>query len=104
MSDFEQLTIRHLDRYCFHNRKCSVVVWGVSLVSSLDQAINRLQQSVDRLEASIDVSASQNDESGEMQEQVKHLQARCDRLLEVTKQVDEGLDKTIDRLKFILED
>ena len=43
-------------------------------------------------------------ESEQMQAQVKHLQARCDRLLEVTKQVDEGLDKTIDRLKFVLED
>ena len=72
-------------------------------MSSLDQAINRLQQSVDRLEASINVSASKNDESGEMQKQVKQLQARCDRLLEVTKQVDEGLDKTIDRLKLVLE-
>ena len=104
MSDFEQLTIRHLDRYCFHNRKCSVVVWGVSLVSSLDQAIDRLQQSVDRLEVSISVSTSKNAESEEMQAQVKQLQVRCDRLLEVTNQVDEGLGKTINRLKFILED
>ena len=73
-------------------------------MSSLDQAVNRLQQSVDRLEASINVSTSKNDGSEEMQAQVKQLQARCDRLLEVTKQVDEGLGKTIDRLKFILED
>ena len=72
-------------------------------MSSLDHAINRLQQSVDRLEASISVSASKNAESDEMQAQVKHLQARCDRLLEITKQVDEGLDKTIGRLKFVLE-
>jgi hypothetical protein len=38
-----------------------------------------------------------------MQAQVKQLQARCDRLLDITKQVDEGLDKTIDRLKLVLE-
>ena len=73
-------------------------------MSSLDQAINRLQQSVEKLESSLNASASKNDESGEMQNQVKQLQARGDRLLEVTKQVDEGLDKTIDRLKFVLED
>ena len=73
-------------------------------MNSLDQAINRLQQAVDRLEASISVRASRNAESDGVQAQVKQLQARCDRLLEVTKQVDEGLDKTIDRLKFILED
>ena len=73
-------------------------------MSSLDQAVNRLQQSVDRLEASISVSPSKNDGSEEMQAQVKQLQARCDRMLEVTKQVDEGLGKTIDRLKFVLED
>ena len=72
-------------------------------MSSLDQAINRLQQSVDRLEASISVSASKNAESDEVLAQVKQLQARCARLLEVTKQVDEGLDKTIDRLKLVLE-
>ena len=72
-------------------------------MSSLDQAINRLQQSVDRLEASISVSASNSAGSNELQVQVKQLQARCDRLLEVTKQVDRGLDKTIDRLKFVLE-
>ena len=72
-------------------------------MSSLDQAINRLQKSVDRLEASVSVSASKHAGSDEMQAQVKQLQARCDRLLEVTKQVDEGLDKTIDRLKFVLE-
>ncbi|MFL2934832.1 MAG: hypothetical protein ACJZ2G_07915 [Thalassobaculaceae bacterium] len=70
-------------------------------MSSLDQAINRLQQSVDRLEVSISVSASKNSESDGMQAQVKQLQAQCDRLLEVTKQVDEGLDKTIDRLKLV---
>ena len=73
-------------------------------MSSLDQAVNRLQQSVDRLEASINVSTSKNDGSEEIQAQVKQLQARCDRLLDVTQQVDEGLGKTIDRLKFILED
>jgi prefoldin subunit 5 len=72
-------------------------------VNSLDQAINRLRQSVDTLEASISVRASKNTESDGVQAQVKQLQARCDRLLEVTKQVDEGLDKTIDRLKFVLE-
>ena len=67
-------------------------------MSSLDQAINRLQQSVEKLELSFNASASKNTESDQMQAQVKQLQARCDRLLEVTKQVDEGLDKTIDRL------
>ena len=72
-------------------------------MSSLDQAINRLQKSVDRLEASISVRASKNSESDGVQAQVKELQARCDRLLEVTQQGDEGLDKTIDRLKFVLE-
>ena len=66
-------------------------------MSSLDQAINRLQQSVEKLESSLNASASKNAESDQ-------IQARCDRLLEVTKQVDEGLDKTIDRLKFVLED
>ena len=73
-------------------------------MSSLDQAINRLQQSVDKLELSLTASASKNAESDQIEAQVKQLQARCDRLLEVTKQVDEGLDKTIDRLKFVLED
>ena len=73
-------------------------------MSSLDQAINRLQQSVDKLESSLTASASKNAESDQIEVQVKQLQARCDRLLEVTKQVDEGLDKTIDRLKFVLED
>ena len=73
-------------------------------MSSLDQAINRLQQSVEKLESSLNASASKNTEWDQMQTQVKQLQARCDRLLEVTKQVDEGLDKTIDRLKFVLED
>ena len=73
-------------------------------MSSLDQAITRLQQTVDRLEASMSASASKNTESDGIQTQVKLLQARCDRLLEVTMQVDAGLDKTIDRLKFVLED
>ena len=73
-------------------------------MSSLDQAINRLQQTVDKLESSLTASASKNVESDQVEAQVKQLQARCDRLLEVTKQVDEGLDKTIDRLKFVLED
>ena len=73
-------------------------------MSSLDQAINRLQQSVEKLELSFNASASKNTESDQMQAQVKQLQARYDRLLELTKQVDEGLDKTIDRLKFVLED
>ena len=73
-------------------------------MSSLDQAINRLQQSVDKLELSLTASASKNAESDQIEAQVKQLQARCDRLLEVTKQVDEGLDKTIGRLKFVLED
>ena len=73
-------------------------------MSSLDQAINRLQQSVDKLESSLNANASKNAESESLQVQVKQLQARCDRLLEVTKRVDQGLDKTIDRLKFVLED
>ena len=73
-------------------------------MSSLDQAINRLHQSVEKLELSFNASASKNNESDQMQAQVKQLQARYDRLLELTKQVDEGLDKTIDRLKFVLED
>ena len=71
---------------------------------SLDQAINRLQQSVDKLESSLNANALKNAESEQMKAQVQQLQARCDRLLEVTKHVDEGLDKTIDRLKFVLED
>ena len=71
---------------------------------SLDQAITRLQQSVEILESALNASASKNAESDQIEAQVKQLQARCDRLLEVTKQVDEGLDKTIDRLKFVLED
>ena len=73
-------------------------------MSSLDQAINRIHQSEEKIATSLNESESKNAESAQMQAQVKQLQARCDRLLEVTKQVDEGLDKTIDRLKFVLED
>ena len=77
---------------------------GGDLVGALDKALDHLKLSISRLEASVATSSSRKSESGHRQAQIAELQAECDRLTAVTQQIDKGLEKTIDRLKFVLED
>jgi dihydropteroate synthase len=73
-------------------------------MGTLDKALDHLKLSVSRLEASVASNLSRQGESGLRQAQILELQAECNRLKAVTQQVDKGLEKTIDRLKFVLED
>lgn len=77
---------------------------GGDLMGTVDKALDHLKLSVNRLEASVASSLSRQGESGLRQAQILELQAECNRLTAVTQQVDKGLERTIDRLKFVLED
>jgi len=69
----------------------------------VSQALNRLNQAVDRLEVSVANSSVRIAESDDNKSKFMALQDEYDELATTTKEVGSGLDKTINRLKFVLE-
>ena len=69
----------------------------------VNQALNRLNQAVDRLEISVANSSVRITESDDNKAKFMALRTEYDELAVVTKEVNSGLDKTINRLKFVLE-
>ena len=69
----------------------------------VNQALNRLNQAVDRLEISVANSSVRIAESDDSKAKFLALRTEYDELAAVTKEVNNGLDNTINRLKFVLE-
>ena len=69
----------------------------------VNQALNRLNQAVDILATSVANSSVRITESDENKAKSLALRTEYDELAAVTKEVNSGLEKTINRLKFVLE-
>ena len=69
----------------------------------VNQALNRLNQAVDRLETSVANSSVRIAESDDSKAKFLALRSEYDELAAVTREVNDGLDKTINRLKLVLE-
>jgi hypothetical protein len=76
---------------------------GEGRLIKVNQALNRLNQAVDILETSVANSSVRITESDENKAKSLALRAEYDELAAVTKEVNSGLEKTINRLKFVLE-
>ena len=69
----------------------------------VNRALNRLNQAVDKLEVSVANNSVRIAESEDSKAKFLTLRTEYDELAAVTKEVNNGLDKTINRLKFVLE-
>jgi uncharacterized protein YukE len=77
--------------------------FGENCLIKVNQALNRLNQAVDRLEASVENSSVRIAKSDDSKAKFLAVRIECDELAAVTKEVNNGLDNTINRLKFVLE-
>ena len=69
----------------------------------VNQALKRLSQAVDRLETSVANSSVRIAESDDSKAEFLALRSEYDELAAVSKEVNSGLERTINRLKFVLE-
>jgi uncharacterized protein YukE len=76
---------------------------GEGRLIKVNQALNRLNQAVDRLEKSVENSSVRVAESDNNKVKFLALRTEYDELAAVTKEVNNGIGKTINRLKYILE-